>query len=147
MNEEKEVYRVVRGPYINYQLCKESNKNNINDTNNEFLDYLFKMILGAIIAFPLVATPVCLVMTHNDVQQLNVYWEQSIEPYIVEEYEDYVVITCPEAGLWQAGSHTLANYNEDLRENRRWATHPIFNPVFNNAPSYLKYARIEKDAK
>ncbi len=71
------------------------------------------------------------------------YYEAVILPNIVEETEDFVVVSNLEAGIWQAGDHNIYDYNAYLKTNRYWQDVAIIQTWVYPAPEHLKYVRIQ----
>jgi len=111
---------------------------------NKEVDDIRKIVLVTVAILLLTLPLAALLSSRDSVDVLETYWTRSIDPCITEEHANYVVITTPKKAPKHADLQTVDDYNTRLRETRRWATHPIFNPMFNNAPSYLKYAKIEE---
>ena len=112
------------------------------DWKSVFTRSFGSLIVAVVIGLIILALASCWWASHDNNMAMSTYWENFVEPYIVEDNGNHVVITCPEAGLWQAGDMTLSKYNESLRDRHRWNDHPLWGPLNEEPPDHLKYVSI-----
>jgi len=92
-----------------------------------------------------IAAPITNISTDNKLRVKTNYYENFIEPNIIEEHEDYVVISSDTMAdaMWQSGGSNLSDYNGYLRSNRYWSGVPFIGWAIPEAPDELKYVRVE----
>lgn len=100
-------------------------------------------VVGAcFLLFSLIVCPCQYYSLRNEALRAETYYQQIALPHAVAEYEDYIEVLSPEAGLWQAGDMNLPNYNAYLRTTRYWDSVPIIGSVVFGPPEYLKFVRV-----
>ena len=109
-------------------------------------DWAFLIVIVSSFAF-IIAIISCPIQYYGDRSKswaMQQYYESIVQPNIIEEYEDYVVVDDLTSGVWQAGGETtLYDYNAYLVTNRHWQTNIITKTIVYPAPKELKYVRIK----
>ena len=72
------------------------------------------------------------------------YYDNIIFPHIVAEFDDYVVVTSLESGVWQAGDRNLSDYNSYLRSYSEWDDVPFLGLAVYSPPTHLKHVQIQE---
>ncbi len=111
---------------------------------NDGAAFALSCVAIIIVVLALVIPPACYYSFRESNRQLEVYYENFVEPNIVEEYDDYVVISNDSAGLWQAGSYTLAKYTTELRSLRYWDDIPFIGWHRPPVDDKLKYVHVQE---
>ena len=97
------------------------------------------VIMGIILLIAIVGCPAQYLTCRSQVLELEAYYTYVIQPNIVEENAEYVVVDGFEAAIWQAGEMNLSTYNAGLRVLRYWDSIPIVGSTVYSPPTYLKY--------
>uniref|UniRef100_A0A6H2A0T8 Uncharacterized protein n=1 Tax=viral metagenome TaxID=1070528 RepID=A0A6H2A0T8_9ZZZZ len=91
-----------------------------------------------------IACPGVYIKSRNKAWQVQTYYENIIQPNIVENKGDTVVIKNLEAGIWQAGEFNLYSYNSYIRTTRYWQEIPILSTIIYPVPKELKFVSVGK---
>ncbi|KKL76986.1 hypothetical protein LCGC14_2039410 [marine sediment metagenome] len=106
--------------------------------------HLVPCISLCVVAFVMwIAAPMSWFETRDAAWGATEYYESVIFPNMVEEGDDYVVVSNLEAGVWQSGDYNLYGYNKYLRRFRHAQETPIAQTWVYPVPEHLKYVRIE----
>lgn len=98
--------------------------------------------IGAVAFFTLLTIPLDYhIDGRNAAMRAEIYYQEVIEPNIVQEYSDYVIVSNVNSALWQMGDYNLTEYNNYLKVKRYWDAIPIIGSVVFPPPEHLKYAR------
>ena len=104
--------------------------------------FLLEAFVLALIACPLIRN----VESQSDAITAETYYTNIIEPHIISEFPDYVVVDSSVApAIWQSGDYNLADYNSYLATMRYWDSVPIIGSVIYPPPSNLKFVKVENE--
>lgn len=79
-----------------------------------------------------------------DAIEAEAYYENIVQPHIVQEYDEYVVVGTDIApAIWQAGESNLATYNGYLKSTRYWDSIPVIGTIIYPPPDKLKFVRVQ----
>ena len=111
---------------------------------NGFLEILtfivITLAIGALIVCPLIRN----LASRGDAIRAQSYYENIIEPHIIEEFEGYVVVDSDIApAIWQSGDYNLSTYNSYLKSTRYWDSIVILGSMVYPPPKELKFARVQ----
>ena len=114
---------------------------------NEDLCDLGKIILvGVLILSLFICPPIRNLASRSDAIAAEAYYTNIVEPHIVAEFPDYVVVDSSIApAIWQSGDDNLAVYNSYLATMRYWDSVPIIGSVIYPPPSNLKFVKVENE--
>lgn len=110
-------------------------------SDSDAVQVLF-LVAVSLFILSLLCCPITYYSSANDVREAETYYREFIAPNIVEEHEDYVLISNHDAALWQAGTANLSNYNSYITSNRYWDSIPLIGTCVAVLPDYCKYARV-----
>lgn len=79
----------------------------------------------------------------GNVREARAYYENIIEPNIVEESDDCVTVSSVNAAVWQAGDYNVSTYNGWLARSRYWNSIPLIGTTVYDPPADLKYVRVK----
>ena len=105
----------------------------------------FSLFLAFITIVAFAAFPVQYYSNRNDCWKLESYYQNLIEPNIIYEYGDYVVISNIEGALWQSGDSNLTDYNKQLKIQMYWQNTTWGYLSMYHMPDNYKYVRIQKE--
>lgn len=104
------------------------------------LIFMMNVIAGVGLVVVLILMPVQYYMHRENCCDLSLYYDQFIEPNIIEIGDDYVVIENLEEGMF--ADWNIKSYNENLRSNRYWNSVPMVGWSWVEPDEHLKYVRI-----
>lgn len=109
---------------------------------------IIPFIAGGIAVITLIICPIVWAGYRNAAIEAQSYYENIVDPHIIEEYEDYVIVGTDIApAIWQAGESNLAIYNGYLKSARYWDSVPIIGSVVYPPPSELKFVRVQPEGR
>ncbi len=110
---------------------------------NEDKWLVIAIISGIIFLFSAFLCPGNYLITRNDAWRVEQYYESVILPNVVEETDNYVIVSSLEAGVWQAGEFNLYSYNSYVRTTLYWQEVPVIGWHIYPVPEHLKYVKIQ----
>lgn len=102
------------------------------------------LTFGILLTIALIVCPISYYTGRGNAWRAEQYYEHIIQPNVVEETENYVVVSNIEAGIWQAGDTNVFDYNSYLVTIRHWQDVPVVGWIIYPVPEQLKYVRIEQ---
>ncbi|MDY6957644.1 MAG: hypothetical protein SVK08_00670 [Halobacteriota archaeon] len=104
---------------------------------------LYMMCIGTAAFFAVIIPPENYYGGWDEANRWSAYYHNIVEPCVVEEHDDYVVISSIEAAIWQSGERNLSEYNAYIVSNRKWDDLPIIGWAVYRCPDELKLVRIQ----
>lgn len=100
-------------------------------------------VVGIIASFLTIClSPASYYSTRNDAIKFQAYYDM-VQGCVVEEHDDYVVVTGLDAAMWQAGS--VSDYNSYVRSIRYWDSIPVIQWCVYSVSDELKEIRLVSD--
>lgn len=102
------------------------------------------MFMVVVTVLTCITVPLAYLKQRGDVAALLNYYENIIQPNIVDVQNDYVVISNNNAAIWQAGDMNLSSYNSSITQRRYWISVPVIGSAVYSVPVELKFVRVAK---
>jgi hypothetical protein len=102
------------------------------------------LILALPLFLAMITCPTNYYKSRNRAWAMEQYYIQVIQPNVISEGVDFVVVSNIEAGVWQAGDVNIYGYNKYLVTTRYWQEIPLIKTAIYSVPEHLKFARISK---
>lgn len=105
------------------------------------------LVIGLLAICSWVLFPAGFYDTKNSTKIFEAYYDNLIQPNVVEETESYVVVDSIQTAFWQSGKTNVTAYNNFLTVNRYWDSHPIAGRGIYPVPDRLKLVRIVQEGR
>lgn len=103
----------------------------------------FVIVCGVAFVMSIAAPCTRNINSKNDAITATAYYEYIIQPLVVEEYKDYVIVDSFQGAIWQAGDLNLVAYNSYLQVKRHWDKNLIIGSFIYPVPEHLKLVKIK----
>lgn len=114
----------------------------------DIIEFINFFLIAALILALMICPTLRNIVSRGDAIVAQSYYTNIVEPHIVAEFDEYVVVDSEIApAVWQAGDFNLSEYNSYLATNYYWDANPIIGSLVYPAPSELKFVRVQGEVK